>query len=116
VEAVRLSDCGHQQDAPTRDLNLANVSVMLRCADCGQPRIVLAGELAEVITELMDLYAAEDDASFTTSHPETAEDGGDGPADAFGQWLARQAPGTIQPPPRAAREVRMPREAPQRQG
>jgi hypothetical protein len=69
--------------------------------------MALAGELPEVIDKLMDLYAAmvgmERESLYADEDP--AVPGESSTADIFGRWLARQAPGTIQPPPRPPRDA-----------
>jgi hypothetical protein len=107
VDIVRLSSCDHQQDTPAQHLDVGRVSVMLRCADCGQPRIVLTGETLEVIAEVLNRWRAAEDLPAPAPGPEPEAAGAStDPADVFGRWLARQGPGAIQPPPRPPRERR----------
>jgi hypothetical protein len=107
MEIVRLSACNCPREAAVRHLDLARVTVLIRCAECGHPRMALAGELPEVIDKLMDLYAAmvgmERESLYAELDP--AAPGESGAADIFGRWLARQARGTIQPPPRPPRDA-----------
>jgi hypothetical protein len=107
VDVVRLRGCDHYRDAPGRRLDWADLTVILSCADCGESRIAISGELGDIIEELTRLRGilmADAEASAATE----AEAGParTDPADRFGRWLARQAPGSIQPPPRPPREAR----------
>jgi hypothetical protein len=107
MEIVRLSACNCPREAAVQHFDLARVAVLLRCSGCGQPRMALAGELPEVIDKLMDLYAAmvgmERESLYAEEDP--AVPGESSTADIFGRWLARQAQGTIQPPPRPPRDA-----------
>jgi hypothetical protein len=109
VEVVRAAGCTCKEETLARDLDLTHVAVILDCATCGDSRIALLGELPEVIDKLIDVYAATMDPELV---PAAAERPGDEPAatgdavDLFGQWLARQRPGTIRTPPRPPREAR----------
>ena len=107
MEIVRLSTCNCPREAAMQHLDLARVAVLIKCVECGQPRMALAGELPEVIDKLMDLYAAmvgmERESPYAEEDP--ADPGKSSSADIFGRWLARQGPGTIQPPPRRSRDA-----------
>jgi hypothetical protein len=109
VDVVPLSGCKCQPETAAQHLDLAHVAVLLRCAGCDQPRIALAGELPEIINELIDLYAAaagtERQGLYAEEDREPAPAGPSSAADIFGRWLARQTPGTIQPPPRPPRDA-----------
>jgi hypothetical protein len=109
VQIIRLKGCAHYPDAPGRRLDFADVTVILPCADCGESRIAIAGELGEVIDELVrlrDLLAAP--AAVPGPPPAMPEPPADAPPAVamFARWLARQERGTIQPPPRPPREQR----------
>jgi hypothetical protein len=107
MEIVRLSACNCPREAAVQHFDLARVAVLLWCSGCDQPRMALAGELPEVIDKLMDLYAAmvgmERESLYAEEDP--AVPGESSTADIFGRWLARQAPGTIKPPPRPPRDA-----------
>jgi hypothetical protein len=107
MEIVRLTACNCLREAAVQHFDLARVAVLLRCSGCGQPRMALAGELPEVIDKLMDLYAAMVGIERESLYAEEdlAALGENSTVDIFGRWLARRAPGTIQPPPRPPRDA-----------
>jgi hypothetical protein len=109
VDVIRPPGCKCQPGTAAEQLDINRVAVLLRCAGCGQPRIALTGELPRIIDELIDLYAAaigmEREGLYAEEDREPASAGPSSAADIFGRWLAHQAPGTIQPPPRPPRDA-----------
>jgi hypothetical protein len=61
VEIIRASGCECEPDLPVPCLDLSKVAALLRCTDCGRPHTAIAGDVFEVIDELLALYSVIED-------------------------------------------------------
>jgi hypothetical protein len=99
VEIIRAPGCECEPDLPVPRLDLAKVAVLLRCADCGRPRTAIAGDVFEVIDELLALYSVIEDldpAPPETGIPARVSAVAAASASSYSRYLAQQ--GVTWPP------------------